>query len=45
MQKESDEFYMRKCLELASLGKGNVSPNPMVGCVVVDKDGEVVSTG
>ncbi len=29
------EYYMQRCLDLASLGKGNVSPNPMVGCVIV----------
>jgi diaminohydroxyphosphoribosylaminopyrimidine deaminase/5-amino-6-(5-phosphoribosylamino)uracil reductase len=27
--------YMQRCLELAELGKGHVSPNPMVGCVIV----------
>lgn len=26
---------MQRCLELASLGMGSVSPNPMVGCVIV----------
>ena len=26
---------MKKCLELAKKGMGYVSPNPMVGCVVV----------
>jgi diaminohydroxyphosphoribosylaminopyrimidine deaminase/5-amino-6-(5-phosphoribosylamino)uracil reductase len=26
---------MRRCLELAALGMGNVSPNPMVGAIVV----------
>ncbi|TDG35047.1 bifunctional diaminohydroxyphosphoribosylaminopyrimidine deaminase/5-amino-6-(5-phosphoribosylamino)uracil reductase RibD [Pedobacter changchengzhani] len=30
-----DEIYMNRCLELANLGSGNVSPNPMVGCVIV----------
>lgn len=29
------ERYMRRCIELAQNGKGNVSPNPMVGAVVV----------
>ena len=29
------EKYMNRCLELAKLGAGNVSPNPMVGCVIV----------
>jgi diaminohydroxyphosphoribosylaminopyrimidine deaminase / 5-amino-6-(5-phosphoribosylamino)uracil reductase len=27
--------YMRRCLQLASLGNGYVSPNPMVGAVLV----------
>ncbi|GGH05028.1 bifunctional diaminohydroxyphosphoribosylaminopyrimidine deaminase/5-amino-6-(5-phosphoribosylamino)uracil reductase RibD [Pedobacter zeae] len=31
----SDEFYIKRCLELALLGMGHVSPNPMVGCVIV----------
>lgn len=30
-----DEKYMQQCLILAQKGFGNVSPNPMVGCVVV----------
>ena len=30
-----DEIYMQRCLELAALGGGNVSPNPMVGAVIV----------
>ncbi|HEY8784251.1 MAG TPA: bifunctional diaminohydroxyphosphoribosylaminopyrimidine deaminase/5-amino-6-(5-phosphoribosylamino)uracil reductase RibD [Mucilaginibacter sp.] len=29
------EKYMRRCLDLAGLGMGNVSPNPMVGAVIV----------
>ncbi|PWS28998.1 bifunctional diaminohydroxyphosphoribosylaminopyrimidine deaminase/5-amino-6-(5-phosphoribosylamino)uracil reductase RibD [Pedobacter yonginense] len=32
------EFYIKRCLELAVLGIGNVSPNPMVGCVIVVDD-------
>ena len=28
---------MRRCLQLAALGRGHVSPNPMVGAVVVHK--------
>lgn len=32
------EKYMKKCLELAVLGAGNVSPNPMVGCIIVHND-------
>ncbi|MGI9531281.1 bifunctional diaminohydroxyphosphoribosylaminopyrimidine deaminase/5-amino-6-(5-phosphoribosylamino)uracil reductase RibD [Lutimonas sp.] len=32
------EFYMKRCLQLAGNGKGLVSPNPMVGSVIVHKD-------
>lgn len=38
------EEYMRRALELARRGEGHVSPNPMVGCVVV-KDGRIISEG
>ncbi|MFD2598902.1 bifunctional diaminohydroxyphosphoribosylaminopyrimidine deaminase/5-amino-6-(5-phosphoribosylamino)uracil reductase RibD [Sphingobacterium corticis] len=30
-----DELYMRRCLQLAEMGAGTVSPNPMVGAVIV----------
>jgi diaminohydroxyphosphoribosylaminopyrimidine deaminase / 5-amino-6-(5-phosphoribosylamino)uracil reductase len=36
--------HMRRALELAERGWGRVSPNPMVGAVVV-RDGEVVGEG
>lgn len=39
------ENYMTKCIQLAHSGEGNVSPNPLVGCVVLDKDGNEISTG
>ena len=39
------EKYMKMCFELALLGKGSVLPNPMVGCVVLDKAGNIVSKG
>lgn len=39
------ENYMKKCIELASNGAGETSPNPMVGCVVLDKNGNEISTG
>ncbi|WP_419800914.1 bifunctional diaminohydroxyphosphoribosylaminopyrimidine deaminase/5-amino-6-(5-phosphoribosylamino)uracil reductase RibD [Mucilaginibacter sp.] len=32
------EKYMRRCLELAGLGAGFVSPNPMVGAVIVHEN-------
>ncbi|MDN3585747.1 bifunctional diaminohydroxyphosphoribosylaminopyrimidine deaminase/5-amino-6-(5-phosphoribosylamino)uracil reductase RibD [Pedobacter aquatilis] len=40
----SDEFYIKRCLELASNAIGNVSPNPMVGCVIVS-NGEIIGEG
>ena len=39
------EEYMKKCFELAKQGLGKTSPNPMVGCVVLDKNGKEISTG
>ena len=41
---ETKEKYMRRALELAAMGEGRTSPNPMVGCVVV-KDGRIISEG
>jgi len=38
------EKYMKRCLELAQLGAGNVSPNPMVGCVIVKHD-QIIGEG
>ena len=34
-----------RALELAALGKGRVSPGPLVGCVIVTDAGEVVGEG
>ncbi|MGV8879029.1 MAG: bifunctional diaminohydroxyphosphoribosylaminopyrimidine deaminase/5-amino-6-(5-phosphoribosylamino)uracil reductase RibD [Sphingobacteriaceae bacterium] len=34
----NDEKYMQRCLELAQLGAGQVSPNPMVGAVIVYRE-------
>lgn len=39
------ENYMKKCIELAKKGEGQTSPNPMVGCVVLDKNENEISTG
>ncbi|MDI6854888.1 MAG: bifunctional diaminohydroxyphosphoribosylaminopyrimidine deaminase/5-amino-6-(5-phosphoribosylamino)uracil reductase RibD [Deltaproteobacteria bacterium] len=39
-----DERCMKKALKLAARGEGWVSPNPMVGAVVV-RDGEIVGQG
>lgn len=39
------EKFMTKCIQLAKCGEGKVSPNPLVGCIVLDKDGNEISTG
>jgi diaminohydroxyphosphoribosylaminopyrimidine deaminase/5-amino-6-(5-phosphoribosylamino)uracil reductase len=39
------EKYMKKCLKLALKADGMTSPNPLVGCVVLDKNGKEISTG
>jgi diaminohydroxyphosphoribosylaminopyrimidine deaminase/5-amino-6-(5-phosphoribosylamino)uracil reductase len=40
----ADVTYMQQALELATGGIGFVSPNPLVGCVIV-KDGRIVGRG
>ena len=40
----SDEAYIERAIELARRGSGLVSPNPMVGAVVVS-DGAIVGEG
>ncbi|OVE75334.1 riboflavin biosynthesis protein RibD [bacterium F11] len=42
--KNTATVYMQRVLTLASYGKGKVSPNPCVGCVIV-KNGQVVGEG
>jgi diaminohydroxyphosphoribosylaminopyrimidine deaminase/5-amino-6-(5-phosphoribosylamino)uracil reductase len=44
MDKEEDKGFIRRCFELAANGIGNVSPNPLVGAVIV-KDGKILSEG
>lgn len=39
------DYYMKKCIELAKRGEGEVSPNPLVGCVILDSNGKVMSEG
>jgi len=34
----SEEIFMQRALELARLGLGTVSPNPLVGCVIVHEN-------
>jgi diaminohydroxyphosphoribosylaminopyrimidine deaminase / 5-amino-6-(5-phosphoribosylamino)uracil reductase len=40
----TDQAHLRRALELAERGRGRVSPNPLVGAVVV-KNGEVIGEG
>jgi diaminohydroxyphosphoribosylaminopyrimidine deaminase/5-amino-6-(5-phosphoribosylamino)uracil reductase len=40
----SHKIYMQRCLKLASLGIGHVSPNPMVGAVIVHQD-QIIGEG
>ncbi|MGM9841856.1 MAG: bifunctional diaminohydroxyphosphoribosylaminopyrimidine deaminase/5-amino-6-(5-phosphoribosylamino)uracil reductase RibD [Candidatus Limisoma sp.] len=40
----NDEKYMERALQLAGLGRGHVSPNPMVGAVVVAQ-GRIIGEG
>lgn len=42
---ECDKKYMRRALLLASYGAGHVSPNPMVGAVIVAPDGRIIGEG
>jgi diaminohydroxyphosphoribosylaminopyrimidine deaminase / 5-amino-6-(5-phosphoribosylamino)uracil reductase len=41
---DTDRSYLQRALELAENGRGRVSPNPLVGAVLV-RDGEVVGEG
>jgi diaminohydroxyphosphoribosylaminopyrimidine deaminase/5-amino-6-(5-phosphoribosylamino)uracil reductase len=42
---DTDYQFSHRALELAARGIGLVSPNPLVGCVIVDGIGEVVGEG
>ncbi len=37
--------WMKRAIFLASLGKNTASPNPMVGAVILDKNGSLISEG
>lgn len=39
-----DEHYMSRCFDLALKGLGSVSPNPLVGCVIVH-NGSIIGEG
>jgi diaminohydroxyphosphoribosylaminopyrimidine deaminase/5-amino-6-(5-phosphoribosylamino)uracil reductase len=44
MNNVNDEYYMKLAIALARKGRGYVSPNPMVGAVIV-KNGRIISRG
>lgn len=44
-QQEIDEYFMRRCLQLAKNGRQNAKPNPMVGAVIVSEDGRILGEG
>lgn len=44
-QNEKDQFYMRRCLQLARNGMQNAKPNPMVGAVIVSGDDRIIGEG
>lgn len=41
---ETHEHWMQRALQLAGYGRGQVSPNPMVGCTIVH-DGRIIGEG
>ena len=45
MTTSHDHRWMARCLDLAEEGAGFVSPNPMVGCVIVGNDGTILGKG
>lgn len=42
---DTDERLMRRALDLAARGRGQVSPGPLVGCVVADAEGTIFGEG
>ena len=44
-QEKTDEKYMRRCLQLARNGQQLAKPNPMVGAVIVSKEGRIIGEG
>lgn len=44
-QEDIDEKYMRRCLQLARNGQLLAKPNPMVGAVIVSKEGKIIGEG
>ncbi|TVQ66094.1 MAG: bifunctional diaminohydroxyphosphoribosylaminopyrimidine deaminase/5-amino-6-(5-phosphoribosylamino)uracil reductase RibD [Balneolaceae bacterium] len=45
MRTRQDQIWMQRALSLAQKGEGYVSPNPLVGCVIVSADGDLIGEG
>lgn len=41
----TDEYWMFEAIQLAKNGIGMVSPNPMVGCIILDAKGKKIGEG
>ncbi len=41
----TDEEYMKIALDLAEKARGMTSPNPLVGCVIVNQEGKIIGEG
>ncbi|MDQ1724801.1 MAG: diaminohydroxyphosphoribosylaminopyrimidine deaminase [Frankiaceae bacterium] len=45
MATDADSVAMRRAIALARTGLGTTSPNPIVGCVILDADGVIAGEG
>jgi diaminohydroxyphosphoribosylaminopyrimidine deaminase/5-amino-6-(5-phosphoribosylamino)uracil reductase len=45
VDKKEDMVFMKRAIELAKKAQGRTSPNPMVGAVIVGREGNVVAEG
>ena len=45
MNTADHDRWMQRCLDLATRGAGHVSPNPMVGAVLIDAAGTMLGQG
>ena len=43
--RQQDIYWMQRALELARRGIGVASPNPAVGCIILDRAGQVIGEG
>ena len=43
--KETDERFMRRCIQIARNGLLKAKPNPSVGAVIVGPGGEIIGEG